>query len=145
MKELIRLAKKNDYPELVKLLQSYALPTEDIDEDLKNFFLLYDKSELVSSIGFEAFNHDALLRSLAVNDKFKSRAYGVMMTEFLIDYLRKNSFRNIFLLTNTAELFFKKFGFLTIDRNQAPQSIKATKEFSHLCPSTAVCMYLDLS
>ena len=31
-----------------------------------------------------------------------------------------------------------------IDRNDAPTELKSSSEFTHVCPSTAVCMYLDL-
>jgi amino-acid N-acetyltransferase len=46
----------------------------------------------------------------------------------------------LFLLTNTAEGFFSKIGFHKTIRDSVPESIKTTKEFQSLCPSTTVCM-----
>jgi arsenate reductase (thioredoxin) len=44
------------------------------------------------------------------------------------------------LLTETAEIFFARKGYHTVDRKDAPAEIQASSEFSHLCPSSAVLM-----
>lgn len=47
---------------------------------------------------------------------------------------------SIHLLTTTAADFFESRGFRRISKEQAPLEIRATREFSSLCPSTAVLM-----
>jgi amino-acid N-acetyltransferase len=44
------------------------------------------------------------------------------------------------LLTQTAEPFFSRLGYVAIDRESAPAEIKASAEFRLLCPASAVCM-----
>ena len=39
-----------------------------------------------------------------------------------------------------ADKFFKQIGFLTMDREQVPDEVAATKEFSELCPANAFLM-----
>jgi len=48
--------------------------------------------------------------------------------------------RDTYLLTTTAAEFFEYLGYRQLDRNLAPAAIALTKEFSSLCPSTAVFM-----
>jgi amino-acid N-acetyltransferase len=48
--------------------------------------------------------------------------------------------REIYLLTTTAAEFFTHLGYRQVDRALAPAAIASTKEFSSLCPSTAVFM-----
>jgi|GEM_PF-1466424 len=48
------------------------------------------------------------------------------------------------LLTTTAENYFAKKRFTKSPRENAPNSIRQTTEFSVLCPSTSVYMTLDI-
>ena len=49
----------------------------------------------------------------------------------------------IYLLTTTAEGFFRRNGFERIERKIVPEVIKQTTEFTSLCPSSAVCMKME--
>jgi amino-acid N-acetyltransferase len=53
---------------------------------------------------------------------------------------RKKGLTTLYLLTQTAEKYFEKKGFEKIARDQTPHEVQQSKEFSHLCPSTAVAM-----
>jgi amino-acid N-acetyltransferase len=44
------------------------------------------------------------------------------------------------LLTTTAAAFFEKRGYRRLARTSAPAAIRATTQFSALCPSTATLM-----
>ena len=48
--------------------------------------------------------------------------------------------QNLYLLTETASEYFKKLGFVEITRDEAPDEIKNTKQFSSLCPASAIVM-----
>jgi arsenate reductase len=50
----------------------------------------------------------------------------------------------IYLLTTTAAGFFGKRGYLPADRDQAPAGIRATREFSGVCPASAAFMVKHL-
>jgi len=49
------------------------------------------------------------------------------------------------LLTTTAAAFFRSAGYQDADRGDAPPSIRASREFSSLCPASASYMVKDLA
>jgi amino-acid N-acetyltransferase len=46
----------------------------------------------------------------------------------------------VYLLTTTAERFFRTFGFERIERAAVPQSVQTSIEFTSACPSSATVM-----
>jgi amino-acid N-acetyltransferase len=62
----------------------------------------------------------------------------------IFSYAHELGVKELYLLTTTAEKFFPKLGFDSIDRDNVPTPIQATEEFSSICPSTAVCMVKKL-
>jgi amino-acid N-acetyltransferase len=46
----------------------------------------------------------------------------------------------VYLLTTTAESFFAHRGYRRIERSQAPESIRSTREFSEICPASSAFM-----
>ena len=61
------------------------------------------------------------------------------------DYAKSMEMDSLYLLTLTAEGFFKKCGYRPIARDSAPAEIQETTEFRNLCPASAVCMVRHLS
>jgi amino-acid N-acetyltransferase len=58
----------------------------------------------------------------------------------LIDRLAARGLREFYLLTLSAEGYFKKRGFKTIERDQVHPQVLASREFQDACPKNAVCM-----
>jgi amino-acid N-acetyltransferase len=50
----------------------------------------------------------------------------------------------LYLLTTTADAFFRRLGYEQTARELAPPAIKATREFSSLCPSSSIFMVKQL-
>ena len=46
----------------------------------------------------------------------------------------------LFLLTSTARPLFESLGYVAVSRDAAPPAIRATTEFSSICPSSATLM-----
>ena len=46
----------------------------------------------------------------------------------------------VWLLTTTAQRFFERSGYERVSREDVPDEVRMCKEFTILCPSTAVCM-----
>ena len=57
----------------------------------------------------------------------------------------KRKLRGIYLLTETAHGFFQKKGFKDVARNEVPEEIKRSAEFSVLCSESAAVMCLELT
>jgi amino-acid N-acetyltransferase len=123
------------------LLSECDLHTADItDEMLRDFLVARKGDRIVGVIGLEMAGRDALLRSLAVTEKFRSQGVGAMLVEAIQRYARCRRLTMLYLLTLTAEGFFTRQGFARTARDEAPGGIRATREFQSLCPVTAVCM-----
>lgn len=55
-------------------------------------------------------------------------------------HAKAHGVEEVYLLTTTAEGFFARLGYERVEREGAPESIRGTKEFSSICPSSAVLM-----
>jgi amino-acid N-acetyltransferase len=65
---------------------------------------------------------------------------GSALTNHAEQYAASKGVRSIYLLTTTAEAFFKRLGYERIERSHAPTSIQQTREFAHLCPASSAFM-----
>jgi amino-acid N-acetyltransferase len=123
------------------LLESQGLPVSDItDEHLEHFFVLGSDSSPTGLVGLELYGADALLRSLVVDESARGNSLGSILVEHAEQYAATKGVRTIYLLTTTAEPFFKRLGYERIDRSQAPSSIKDTREFAGLCPTSSALL-----
>lgn len=128
----------------IQLLKHAGLPTTDLPGPT-TLYGGYQDSELVGIIGLESYGTAALLRSLVVSPTLRRSGIGISLVQELSNEARKEGISELWLLTETAPSFFSKLGFSTRNREDAPRGIKTSKEFSSLCPDTAVCMSLVLS
>lgn len=134
-----------DVSEVELLLANSSLPLADIrSNDRVQLFGIYQNANLIGCIGTEIFDETALLRSLAVVSRYKRQGIGTRLVEFLEDFCRQNGVREIYLLTESAERYFARLGYLVSDRRNAPSSIKTTTQFSSLCPTSSTLMHKEL-
>ncbi|HEY7160985.1 MAG TPA: arsenic resistance N-acetyltransferase ArsN2 [Acidobacteriota bacterium] len=133
-------AKPEDFQEIRNLLKSAKLPIDDVENGIGHFLLARNEKELIGCIGLQICGEDALLRSLAVDEKQRNRGLGNALVQEILEHALRLNLRNIYLLTITRESFFKKHGFVNTDRTEAPKSIRDTFQFSSSCPSEAVFM-----
>jgi N-acetylglutamate synthase-like GNAT family acetyltransferase len=85
-----------------------------------------------------------LLRSVAVADTHRNQKLGQQLFEAAMEYARTKQVQEVFLITESADLYFGKKGFRRVDRDAIPVEILETKQFSALCPSSAVVMTMNL-
>jgi amino-acid N-acetyltransferase len=127
--------------EIKLLLAACDLPTSDISpSDSMLFFGHHSDGELVGVVGLERYGTVALLRSLAVAPAQRRHGLGKSLVEFAEAYAAKQGIGSLYLLTTTAREFFFRQGYTDTAREGAPSSIKATSQFSGLCPSTSAFM-----
>ena len=134
-------AHPGDKPHVKHLLAECALPCEDITTaQLQHFVVVRQQTNLVGVIGLELLGSFALLRSLAVQIDFRGQKIASQLTKQAEVYARSQNVKSLYLLTTTAEGFFTKQGYRTMDRNAVPAVVRETTEFRSICPSTAKCM-----
>jgi len=137
----LEAASPKDEPWIRQLLTISGLPHEDITlQHLRHFFVIKEKGEILGVIGLEIFGHLALLRSLAVDPRFRNRGLAQQLTKKAEEYAASLKIEETYLLTVTADSFFLKRGYQRIERNSAPPAIQGTAEFQGLCPVSSVLM-----
>lgn len=136
----IRQAKKSDLISIKSLLESFSLPSVDVDNHISNFFVLECEENIEGVVGIEMYGETALLRSLAIQKELQKKGYGRKLCNKLISYAKTFNVKNVYLLTQTAKDFFSREGFQIISREAVPEEIKQTYEYTTLCPSDSTCM-----
>jgi amino-acid N-acetyltransferase len=132
--------------EVNALVRACGLHADDITEPMLRHFVVARKGgRIVGVVGLEVFGTDALLRSLAVEEKSRRQGVAGMLLKAVQRYARSQKITMLYLLTLTAADLFLNRGFELAVRDQAPQQIRNTREFACLCPETAVCLSKRIS
>lgn len=134
-----------DIPAIVQLLKANDLPVDDIVAGKQLFFIATNNGQPIGAIGLETHGSDGLLRSLVVDGAWRNRSVGRTLYNTLVDECAQSNISRLYLLTRTAQPYFERLGWQTIDRNAAPVAVRSSAEFAHLCPASAVCMHLALT
>jgi len=138
---MMKFLQKPDIAEVISLLKKSDLPFEDITPELlENFYAYSGKEGITGVVGLEIYDEAALLRSLAVESSERGRGLGKSLVKFAENSAKEKNVKSIYLLTTTAQKFFERNGYVCIDRKEAPEAIKKTREFSEICPSSSVFM-----
>ncbi|WP_138431942.1 arsenic resistance N-acetyltransferase ArsN2 [Fodinibius saliphilus] len=137
----ITKAQKKDLENVKQLLRKCQLPSSDLTKHhMDHFFLLKSGNKIHGSVGLEIFEPYGLLRSLAIKKEMREQGYGKLLVNQIENYGHEQDIKRIYLLTTTAQNFFKKNDYRNINRNRIPQNVKKSKEFSSLCPESAASM-----
>ena len=131
-----------DVEAIKQLLLESALPVAGVEDHWKTFLVARDGDAMVGCGGAEAYQFAALIRSIAVKPEYRSHGIGRRLVRQLLDRLASRGLREFYLLTTTAEDYFKRRGFKTIDRDEVHPQLLSSREFQDACPSTATCMRL---
>ena len=123
----------------INQLKENDLPTSDLDED-KLLYLLMDGDRILGTAGLEIFGDCALLRSVSITRAAQGKGYGRFMVEGMEKFASDSGIGCLYLLTTTAKDFFEHQGYCLILRDESPEAIKQTAEFTTLCSSTAIVM-----
>ena len=142
----LRPARPGELDAIVALLSASELPVDDLTASKLDAFVVATEGEVcVGVAGLEIHEPNALLRSLAVERRHRSRGLGARLVDAIETGARARGVTALYLLTTTATTFFERMGYTAHDRATVPSSIAATTEFSSLCPDTADCLWRDLT
>ena len=141
----IRAAAAVDFDAVVELLSRASLPVEDLTADSVIGFLLATIDDTIAGlIGLEHFRETGLLRSLVVDPAFRGAGLGRLLVAALESQAAGQGVRELWLLTIDADAWFGELGYSPRQRDQAPDAIRQTVEFTSLCPGDAVLMAKSL-
>ena len=137
----IRPAQASDLTVAMAWLSGEGLPTGDLTADhMDAFSVATQAGEPVGMIGYEKFGNVGLLRSLVVNEAGRGAGLGARLVTELELRARSEHIDELWLLTIDADPFFAQHGYVVAERDDAPNAIRNTAEFSTLCPGDAVLM-----
>lgn len=131
--------------DVVPLLDAAALPRADIDDELLGHFIAVRLDGQVAGIaGLEPCGRDGLLRSLVVRDTHRNSGLGRRLVTETERRAAGMGIETLYVLTNTAAGFFRRFGYSDCHRDGAPAAIRESREFSSLCPDDAAFLRKQL-
>ena len=130
-----------DLPRARALLEQLDLPSADADQwQLAWFLVIVDDDEFIAMGGAEHIGEYALLRSVATSPRRRREGFANAILVKIEKGLAARGVREIYLLTEHAEDYFRARGFKTVERSRVPFVITQTRQFTELCPTTAVVM-----
>ena len=133
-----------DLPGLGELLDDGALPPDALEAPPPTILGPRLHGRVVGSAALEFYGTAALLRSVVVRRDLRGTGLGSRLTEAALRLSREFGVAEAYLLTETADLFFPRFGFRNIPRSRVPSSVRSSVEFTSACPASARAMALDL-
>ena len=137
----LRPARLTDLPSILVLLGKAKLPTQGVEASaLADFIVAEQEGALVGVAGLEIYQESALLRSVAVEERWRGTGVGRALIDEALGRSRERGIQDVFLLTTTAEHYFPRFGFICVGRDEVPQAVQCSCEFQEACPSSAVVM-----
>jgi len=137
----LRAARASDFAAVIKLLSGAGLPTAGIPADLHGFIVAEHVGRLVGVTGLERHGSVGLLRSVAVTSDVRGMGLGAALVEKALSDSAADGVTDVYLLTSTAEGYFRRHGFRPVSRDIVPAAIKESLEFREACPATAAVMY----
>ncbi len=125
----------------LEMLREAGLPTEDLGHgSLTRIFALESTEAPLGLVGLEVYGNFGLLRSLVVTPALRGTGLGRSLVEFAEKKAREEGVKELYLLTLSAQSFFQRLGYQKLDRSLAPEPIRATREYSEICPFRAIFM-----
>ena len=133
-------ARPDDLEAVTALLARCGLPHADVAPHLANFTVAREDGRIVGVIGVEVHGRDGLMRSLAVEPERRGRGVARRLYATLLARARGLGITRLYLLTTTAQSWFRLLGFRSVRRDELPEGIRDTEQCRTLCPATAACM-----
>ncbi len=141
----IRKATGSDLVEILELLNRMGLPTAGVDNNISNFLVSTSRSNgLLAVIGMEIAGANGLLRSLACDPNFCKQGIAAELVAGALTAAREQGIKNLYLMTQSAEKYMRKFGFKTVERQDIPEDLLKQSELNSACPTCSTCMSLGL-
>jgi amino-acid N-acetyltransferase len=122
-------------------LAKARLATEDVD-DPEHLFWRFETYEDVP-VGFgglELHGSDALLRSVVTLPPVRQVGMGAAIVAALEVEALARKCRAVYLLTTSEAEFFGRLGYAACARTEIPEAIRASAQFTTLCPESAIAM-----
>lgn len=130
-----------DLPDVASVLALCGLPGDDIEPAfLPDFVLARQGANPAGVAGMQRLGASALVRSVAVDPRFRSQGLGSRLVAEVERRARGNGVRQLYLLTHDAQPFFARLGYRAVERDCAPPEIRQTAQYASSCCCGATLM-----
>ena len=121
----LRSARPAEFDAIGGLLSAAELPVEDLNVTMLDAYVVATEGEVcVGVVGLEIHESNALLRSLAVEPRHRSRGLGARLVDAIETEAQARGVTAVYLLTTTATTFFERVGYTAHDRATVPPSMR---------------------
>jgi len=141
---VIRGARPADRAAVERLLAAARLPLAGVAEHFDEFLVAAASEGIVGAIAIERYPPFGLLRSAAVDERWRARGLGALLVAKALARAREDGLAALYLLTTTAADWFPRFGFRACAREALPEALRASEELRGACPDSATCLVLPL-
>ena len=141
---VIEPARTDDLEGISSFLEEHRLPPDGLEAHLSTALVARRGEELVGCAALEVYEGAVLLRSVAVRPSLRGLGLGSQLVWSCLDMARQSGANLVYLLTETAADYFRRFGFETTERGQVHPAVKRSLEFTEACPEDAQAMVLIL-
>jgi amino-acid N-acetyltransferase len=138
-------AAREDLPGILSLLEERGLPEDGLEDHLGTALVAREGGRVVGSAALELHRSGALLRSVAVEADRRGQGLGQRLAREALALARERGAERAYLLTETADGFFPRFGFRPIGRAEVPEDVRGFVEFVSACPESARAMAAELA
>lgn len=130
-----------DLSRIKSFLKYNGLPDLGVDDCVSNFVVVEEQNgSLVGVAGLEVYGQSGLLRSVAVDERFRGQGHGRALVDRVVTSAKAKGIKTLYLLTNDATHYFEGLGFQVVDRKGIDGAVKTSLEFTEACPECAVAM-----
>lgn len=137
----IRTAIATDVAAAADLLAAAGLPVADLARrDPEGFLTATIGDAIAGFVGLEQYDDKGLLRSLIVDPAYRGAGLGRVLVAAMESHASRRGVNELWLLTIDADQWFARLGYEPRAREDAPDTIRQTDEFSDLCPDDAALM-----
>ena len=139
----ITLAEPGDFRQLHEILIENGLPIAGVDIGKGNYYIASGQN-LLGVIGLEQYGTAVMLRSLAVTPQARKTGIAAQLIDYALQQLKGTNVTDVYLMTNTAEQYMAKYGFVRIARDKVPNHVLTTSALGDACSLSSTCMHLKL-
>jgi amino-acid N-acetyltransferase len=137
----MRKPSQDDLRAIESLLLENGLPTDDLNTQDLSLFRMEGSSDKPYAVGgLERFGSHAIIRSIATTPSMRGRGIASKIVAELEKMSVEVGIETIYLLTESADIFFERKGYSPVERRDVPQSVRQSRQFLSLCPDSARVM-----
>jgi amino-acid N-acetyltransferase len=138
-------ATPDDLAGIERLLEATGLSTAGTTGSLPEFVVAREHGRVVAAACLEPHGTVGLLRSVATAADARNRGLATRMVTVLLNRASARGYRAVYLLTDTAERYFARFGFRRLARAQVSPEVRQAGQFQSQTCASAVTMGLGLT